>query len=49
MPILDEIVGAGEVGKIEAIKELRERLAVDLREAKQIADKYEELHPGIFR
>lgn len=47
-PVLDEIVGAGEISKIEAIKELRERLSVDLREAKQIADRYEEQHPGIF-
>jgi hypothetical protein len=47
-PVLDEIVGAGDITKIEAIKELRERLSVDLREAKQIADRYEEQHPGIF-
>ena len=48
LPVLEEIVGAGELTKIEAIKELRERLSVDLREAKQIADQYEEQHPGIF-
>ena len=47
-PVMAEIVGAGGLGKIDAIKELRERLSVDLREAKQIADRYEEQHPGVF-
>ena len=47
-PLLDEIVSSGEVSKIDAIKELRERLSVDLREAKQIVDQYEQQHPGIF-
>ncbi|MBC8066053.1 MAG: 2TM domain-containing protein [Chlorobia bacterium] len=48
VPVLDEITAAGEVSKIEAIKELRERLSLDLRDAKDMADKYEQKNPGVF-
>ena len=47
-PILDEITSTGEVTKIEAIKTLRERLSLDLRDAKDVADQYEKENPGIF-
>lgn len=47
-PVLDEITAAGEISKIEAIKELRERLSLDLRDAKDMADQYEQRNPGVF-
>lgn len=48
IPVLDEITSAGEITKIEAIKELRERLSLDLRDAKDMADQYEQRNPGVF-
>ncbi|MCC7230807.1 MAG: 2TM domain-containing protein [Fimbriimonadaceae bacterium] len=48
-PILDELVTASEISKIQAIKELRERLNLDLRDAKDMADAYETKNPGVFR
>ncbi len=48
IPVLDEITAAGEISKIEAIKELRERLSLDLRDAKDMADQYEQRNPGVF-
>lgn len=48
IPVLDEITASGEVSKIEAIKELRERLSLDLRDAKDMADQYEQKNPGVF-
>lgn len=48
IPVLDELTASGEISKIDAIKELRERLSLDLRDAKDMADKYEERNPGIF-
>ncbi len=47
-PILDEITGERDISKIDAIKELRERLSLDLRDAKDMADKYEQKNPGVF-
>jgi hypothetical protein len=47
-PMLDDITATGDITKIEAIKELRERLSIDLREAKNLADTYEQEHPGVF-
>ncbi len=47
-PLLDELVSAGKIGKIEAIKTLRERLSMDMRDAKDVADQYERDHPGVF-
>jgi hypothetical protein len=47
-PVLDEITASGEISKIEAIKELRERLSLDLRDAKDMADQYEQKNPGVF-
>lgn len=48
-PILNELVTASEISKIDAIKELRERLNLDLRDAKDMADAYEAKNPGVFR
>lgn len=47
-PVLDEITASGDVTKIDAIKTLRDRLQLDLRDAKDMADNYERQHPGIF-
>ncbi len=47
-PVLDEITSSGETSKLEAIKELRERLSLDLRDAKDMADQYEQKNPGVF-
>jgi hypothetical protein len=46
--VLNDIVIGGAPGKINAIKELRERLNLSLVEAKQVADRYEAENPGIF-
>ena len=46
---LDEIALAEPKGKIEAIKELRERLSLGLKDAKDLVDQYETEHPGVFR
>jgi hypothetical protein len=48
LPVLDELTASGEISKIEAIKELRERLSLDLRDAKDMADRYEQKNPGVF-
>jgi hypothetical protein len=49
IPILDELATSGEtVGKLSAIKELRERLQLDLRDAKDAVEDYEQKNPGIF-
>jgi len=48
MPVLDDLTSAGEISKIDAIKELRDRLSLDLRDAKDMADKYEQENPGVF-
>lgn len=48
IPVLDELTASGEITKIEAIKELRDRLSLDLRDAKDMADQYEQRNPGVF-
>ncbi|MGV3615923.1 MAG: 2TM domain-containing protein [Fimbriimonas sp.] len=47
--VLDEIALSGTPGTLHAIKDLRDRLGLGLREAKDAVDQYEEIHPGIFR
>jgi hypothetical protein len=47
-PVLDELVAGGEISKVDAIRELRDRLSLDSRDAKDAADKYESENPGVF-
>lgn len=42
------IENLGPMGKIEAIKEIRNRFGFDLKDSKDIADEHQRTHPGAF-
>ena len=47
-PLLEEMITSGEVTKLDAVRELRQRLSLDSRDAQDIADLYEKENPGVF-